>query len=221
MAADLIPAGETAPRLPEREEAALLSGILAYNQEIPPDRRKVLVRAIMQRPAREALAPVEPQQPASSALLLRPGVAQAVALGANYGIVLGLDLSGALQTSSLPPQALLLGVNYVLLTGLMLSLSLVCLVHSFLHINSRPAYRALLVAMAATGLFGLMETLAFSVSADFTPLVLLLFVITVPLTSLFVALYSIARGLTRRQAEHRATLHSCDRQEQSDLLPGP
>lgn len=218
MAANLIPVEETIPRLSDRDEAELLGGILVYNPEIPPDRRQGLVRSIMQRSTLEALVPAEQQPPSAAALLLRPGVAQAVALGANYGVVLGLDLSGALQTSALPPQALLLGMNYVLLTGLMLSLSLLCLVHSFLHINMRPAYRALLVAMAATGLFGIMETLAFSVSPGFTPLILLLFVVTVPLTSLFIALYSIAHGLARRSADPYPALPTHDPRDPTELL---
>jgi hypothetical protein len=196
MSGQLSPKPTSDVTIPERQQAAILEGLLTYSPQLTPRQRQRLVASIMRHP------PVltHPGRPRSSGteLLLRPGVVQAEALALNYALLLGLDLSGSLQYSTIPVEATLLAVNYLVLTGLMMALSLLCLVHALARWEVRNVYRALVVAMGVTGAFGMLESMIFSAPWPIASPLRALFLVTVPLVSVLVALMSMARGVMER-----------------------
>jgi hypothetical protein len=176
--------------LPEREQAALLDGLLRYDPRLTPRQRERLVASIMSHP----LAPSAPSVMAAAHVLLRPGVVQAETLAVNYALLLSLVLSGSLQYSALPMQAVLLTVNYLVLTSLMMALSLLCLVHAMARVELRHVYRALVVAMGVTGAFGMLESVTVAAPWPLATPLKLLFLVMVPLVSALIALMSVTHG---------------------------
>jgi len=209
-----------APQDPDQETARSLHGLLESNPHLTSSQKAALVASVMGY----APAPTLPErtfalaasyqgtagtgkdmgmlpaiaqsaQPSLARILLRPGVVQAEALAANYALALGLDLSGAMQQAAVPGQAVLLATNYLVLMSLMMGQSLLCLAHAFIKCDLRAPSRAVLVAMATTGLFGTLEYLTFTTPYPLDGPMRLLFVITLPLISLLVFCMSVARGL--------------------------
>lgn len=201
MGVEITPRAPTEMTVSEREEAALLDGLLAYSPRLTPRQRRRLLVSIMRH--RAMPVPRAATAPSGAELLLRPGIVQAETLALNYALLLGLDLSGSLQVSALPMEATLLAVNYLVLTGLMMALSLLCLVQAVVRWELRHVYRGLVVAMGVTGAFGLLESMVLSAPWPVAPPLKVLFLITVPLGSALLALISMARAMAAHDAVPR------------------
>lgn len=198
---DLHPAPHyPAPPASERDQAALLAPLLEHDAGLSARERRHLLTSVMA--AGRSLPEPAPAVPRSlGAVLLRPGMVQAQALALNYALVLGLDLSGSLDyTSAATPDALL-ALNYVVLSGLMMGLSFLCIAHAFMRADLRRPYRAMLVAMATTGIFGLIECMAFTLPDPLGAAMRLLLLFTIPMLSVMVALYSLVRAMMQPPAE--------------------
>lgn len=191
MSGELTRTSPPAMTMPESEQAALLEDLLRYSPQLTPRQRRRLMATIMRHPA--VPAPATAGLPSGVDMLLRPGIVQAETLALNYALLLGLDVSGSLQYSALPVEATLLAVNYLVLTGLMMTLSLLCLLQALVRWELRPVYRALVIAMAVTGAFGMLESLVFTTPWPAAAPLKVLFLVTVPLVSVLVALNSMAR----------------------------
>ena len=199
---------ESNPHLTASQKAALVASVMGYAPAPTLPERTLALAAGYQGatvlagtgddagalPARR-----QPAQPSLARILLRPGVVQAEALAANYALALGLDLSGAMQQAAVPGQAVLLATNYLVLMSLMMGQSLLCLAHAFIKCDLRAPSRAVLVAMATTGIFGTLEYLTFTTPYPLDGPMRLLFVFTLPLISLLVFCMSVARGLREPQ----------------------
>ena len=182
--------------VPERsqdEEAALLSGLLEHNAELGARQRSRLVASIMQHDAVPAVQ--QRPGPTTTQALLRPGMVQAEALACNYALILALNIPAVLQDTVVPPQTVLLGTNYMVLSTLMMALSVLCCVQAFVRRDLRVYCRAISTAMAATGIFGLLECAAFTAPGGLLPLARPLFFITLPLLSFLIGISSVVRSL--------------------------
>ena len=192
---------ESNPHLTSSQKAALVASVMGYAPAPTIPERTFALAASYQGTAGTGRdtgmlpAIAQSAQPSLARILLRPGVVQAEALAANYALALGLDLSGAMQQAAVPGQAVLLATNYLVLMSLMMGQSLLCLAHAFIKCDLRAPSRAVLVAMATTGLFGTLEYLTFTTPYPLDGPMRLLFVITLPLISLLVFCMSVARGL--------------------------
>ena len=205
---------EANPHLTSSQKVALVASVMGYAPAPTlPERTFALAAGYQGTPmitggetSGTTLPALRQPVPHSLArILLRPGVVQAEALAANYALALGLDLSGAMQQAAVPGQAVLLATNYLVLMSLMMGQSLLCLAHAFIKCDLRAPSRAVLMAMATTGVFGMLEYLTFTTPYPLDGPMRLLFVITVPLISLLVFCMSVARGL---QEETAAPLQS-------------
>jgi len=192
---------ESNPHLTSSQKTALVASVMGYAPAPTLPERTFALAASYQGTAGTGKdmgmlpAIAQSTQPSLARILLRPGVVQAEALAANYALALGLDLSGAMQQAAVPGQAVLLATNYLVLMSLMMGQSLLCLAHAFIKCDLRAPSRAVLVAMATTGLFGTLEYLTFTTPYPLDGPMRLLFVITLPLISLLVFCMSVAHGL--------------------------
>ena len=192
MSAELTPTS-LVPTPSREEEAALLAGLLEHNPEVSARKRAKLVTSIMQHDALPVARPAA--DPNAAQVLLRPGMAQAEALACNYALILALNVPAALQDTVAPPQTVLLGTNYMVLSTLMMALSVLCCVQAFIRQDLRVYCRAVSTAMAATGVFGLMECAAFTAPGGLLPLARPLFFVTLPLLSFLIGITSVVRSL--------------------------
>jgi hypothetical protein len=183
-----------APKQEEHdEEAALLAGLLEHDAELSARQRARLVASIMQHDGLPAVQ--APAEPSAAQALLRPGMVQAEALACNYALILALNIPAVLQDTGVPPQTVLLGTNYMVLSTLMMALSVLCCVQAFVRRDLRLYCRAVSTAMAATGIFGLLECAAFTAPGGLLPLARPLFFVTLPLISFLIGAVSVARSL--------------------------
>lgn len=181
------------PAKSQEEEAALLRGLLERDAGLSARRRTRLVASIMQHDALPAVPPSA--EPSAAQALLRPGMVQAEALACNYALILALNIPAVLQDTVVPPQTVLLGTNYMVLSTLMMALSVLCCVQAFVRHDLRIYCRAVSTAMAATGIFGLLECAAFTAPGGLLPLARPLFFVTLPLLSFLIGIFSVVRSL--------------------------